>query len=238
MFISTQQFKSALSAAGVLQDGNIELLSFMFYADDCEVTAPQLTHALGYGTQAGPANSILGNLGKRIAKFLELQVPALDSQSPGWWQVVATGDKKTNGFTWQIRSELADPLIELDLLFEPTSRDYPELVKSNEVLLKGAVRTVKINAYERNSAARKLCIAHYGCACAVCAFKFEDKYGDLGKGFILVHHLKELAFIGQEYQVHPIKDLRPVCPNCHAMLHRAGSVLSISELQAMLKTEL
>ena len=70
--------------------------------------------------------------------------------------------------------------------------------------------------------ARKKCIEHYGAKCAVsnCGFDFEKLYGDIGKGFIHVHHLTQLSDIGQGYEVDPIKDLRPVCPNCHAMLHQ------------------
>ena len=33
----------------------------------------------------------------------------------------------------------------------------------------------------------------------------------------------------------PIKDLRPVCPNCHAMLHRAVPALSIDDIRGRLR---
>ncbi len=36
----------------------------------------------------------------------------------------------------------------------------------------------------------------------------------MGEGFIHVHHLKPLSEVGYEYRVDPIRDLRPVCPNC------------------------
>ena len=58
-------------------------------------------------------------------------------------------------------------------------------------------------------------------------------YGDMGDGFIHVHHLKDLATIGEEYEVDPIEDLRPVCPNCHAMLHRTVPAMSIEDLRAI-----
>jgi 5-methylcytosine-specific restriction protein A len=56
----------------------------------------------------------------------------------------------------------------------------------------------------------------------------------LGEGFIHVHHLKPLAQIGEQYELDPINDLRPVCPNCHAMLHRASPALSIDALRALI----
>ncbi|WP_444659086.1 hypothetical protein ACRQV7_00760 [Caproiciproducens sp. R2] len=37
--------------------------------------------------------------------------------------------------------------------------------------------------------------------------------------------------MGEEYIVDPIEDLEPVCPNCHAMLHRTAPPLSIEELK-------
>jgi 5-methylcytosine-specific restriction protein A len=44
-----------------------------------------------------------------------------------------------------------------------------------------------------------------------------------------------LAQVGGEYQVDPIADLRPVCPNCHAMLHsRRPTPLSIAELKRII----
>jgi 5-methylcytosine-specific restriction protein A len=69
----------------------------------------------------------------------------------------------------------------------------------------------------------------------VCGLDFGERYGALGEGFIHVHHLTELASIGREYEVDPVRDLRPVCPNCHAMLHRTDPALSPEELRAILE---
>ena len=116
-----------------------------------------------------------------------------------------------------------------DLKFEYI---HPDELNEPEELYEGCKKTVTVNAYERNPLARKKCIEHYGAKCAVpnCQFDFEKVYGDIGKGFIHVHHLTKLADIGQDYKVDPIKDLRPVCPNCHAMLHQKNPPYSIEEL--------
>jgi 5-methylcytosine-specific restriction enzyme A len=108
----------------------------------------------------------------------------------------------------------------------------------NTPINEGAVQQVFVNRYERNEAARRACIAHHGYDCAVCGFNFVVRYGDLGQGYIHVHHLVPLSTIKQEYQVDPVKDLRPVCPNCHAMLHHSDEVLSIDELRKMLSRRL
>jgi 5-methylcytosine-specific restriction protein A len=68
----------------------------------------------------------------------------------------------------------------------------------------------------------------------VCGFDFATQYGELGAGFIHVHHLRPLGEIGQEYELNPIIDLRPVCPNCHAMLHSGESTLDIEALQEIM----
>ena len=68
----------------------------------------------------------------------------------------------------------------------------------------------------------------------VCNFNFEKTYGDIGKGFIHVHHLNQISTIGEGYQINPIEDLRPVCPNCHAMLHQKNPPYPIDELKEMI----
>lgn len=99
----------------------------------------------------------------------------------------------------------------------------------------GAVRRVLVNIYERDRAARQACVAHYGTQCSVCGLDFKDRYGSLGVGFIHVHHVVPLSELGPEYELDPIRDLRPVCPNCHAMLHRRRPSLSITEVRATLR---
>lgn len=126
-------------------------------------------------------------------------------------------------------AELLESLIE-----SPPAPDlsptYPDEIDTNEPYLEGARRSVTVNAYERDPAARLACIQHYGCSCFVCGFDFADYYGDLGEGFIHVHHRRPIAECGGEYVVDPIADLIPVCPNCHAMLHRGTTPPSVEDL--------
>ena len=99
----------------------------------------------------------------------------------------------------------------------------------------GAVRQVIVNTYERSAAARTACIKAHGHRCAICDLDMGEIYGDVGEGFIHVHHLVEISAVGDEYEVDPVHDLRPVCPNCHAMLHRRTPALTMEELRAMMK---
>jgi len=111
---------------------------------------------------------------------------------------------------------------------------YPDEIEDN-TFLEGAKKQVVVNAYEKNPKARQECIKHFGARCFICKFEFEDKYGEIGKGFIHIHHVKPLSEINEEYKVDPIKDLIPVCPNCHAMIHKRKPAYSIGEIQSLLK---
>jgi 5-methylcytosine-specific restriction protein A len=117
-------------------------------------------------------------------------------------------------------------------LLSKTESIYPDELNKPETLFEGIKKTVLVNTYERNPEARSKCIQNYGVQCVVCGFDFEKKYGDIGKGFIHVHHLTQLSEIGQGYEVDPINDLRPVCPNCHAMLHKRNPPYTIAELKS------
>ncbi len=107
---------------------------------------------------------------------------------------------------------------------------YPDEIEEND-LFEGSKKQILVNAYERNSQARIECIKHYGTKCSICSFDFEKIYGEIGKDFIHVHHIKPLSEINEQYKINPIEDLRPVCPNCHAMLHKRKPAYKIEEIQ-------
>ena len=107
----------------------------------------------------------------------------------------------------------------------------PEEIIEEGPYYEGARKQIVVNAYERSSEARRKCIEHYGLNCYVCGFNFEKGYGDIGIGFIHVHHLTPLSDLDREYTLDPIRDLRPVCPNCHAMIHRQRPPLNVENIR-------
>ena len=111
----------------------------------------------------------------------------------------------------------------------------PEELREEGTYCEGKARRVLVNRYERDSAARDKCIEHYGAECFICGFNFSTAYGPAAEGFIHVHHLKPISELKGEYVVDPIVDLRPVCPNCHAMIHLGGHVRSIDEVRLLLR---
>lgn len=110
---------------------------------------------------------------------------------------------------------------------------YPEMVNEDSHAYEGIKKQVFVNKYERSSIARNKCIEFHGTACKICNLDFSKLYGDIGKGFIHVHHIIPIHKIGKQYKVNYKEDLIPVCPNCHAMLHRKvdGKELEIEELK-------
>ena len=231
MHTSIDQFKVALAAEGVLRARDLDLLRTHYGCRDCSATAGQLCRLLGYQAVI-EVNGAFGRLGHRVADYLHISPSVRSNDTFQWWTILAYGAQEQQGFVWTLRDELVAALTELRLL-EDVSDSYAEEVIGHHDLFEGALRQISVNAYERNPTARAICVQHYGPTCVVCGFNFATAYGEIGKDFIHVHHLREISQIGREYRVDPITDLRPVCSNCHAMLHRdrRRPTLSIEELR-------
>lgn len=114
-------------------------------------------------------------------------------------------------------------------------RVFPDEVPAGTVFREGRVLQIAVNAYERNPAARRQCIKHFGAVCVVCGFNFGDAYGQVAEGLIHVHHLRAISEVGEQYEIDPIEDLRPVCPNCHAVIHLRESPYTIKEVKGFLR---
>ncbi len=115
-----------------------------------------------------------------------------------------------------------------------SNAQIPEELSEESEYREGAVQSIKVNRYERDKKARDVCLSHYGYVCQVCHVKLSDIYGAIAKDLIHVHHIKPISEIGESYEVNPISDLIPVCPNCHAVIHLKIPPYSPSELVAIL----
>jgi 5-methylcytosine-specific restriction protein A len=117
---------------------------------------------------------------------------------------------------------------------ESSDQPLPEELDENQKIVEGASRRVSINAYERSPTARKKCLDARGYACTVCGFDFEETYGPVGRHYIHVHHIVAMSEIGREYEVDPVNDLVPICPNCHAMIHSTRPPMEVEQLRSHL----
>ncbi|NVN92477.1 MAG: HNH endonuclease [Desulfuromonadales bacterium] len=86
--------------------------------------------------------------------------------------------------------------------------------------------------YERDPRLRAKAITLHGTTCVACGFDFEKKYGEYGKDYIEVHHIKPVSELGGNTRINPQTDMAVLCSNCHRIVHRKRErVLSIDELK-------
>lgn len=113
-----------------------------------------------------------------------------------------------------------------------------EIEKIGELgFAEGRVIQVLQNRYERNPVNRELCLSANGYKCEICGFDFQQFYGELGYKFIHVHHIEPVSSHGGEYYLDPVKDMIPVCPNCHTMLHKVNPPIKPERLQEIIEIQ-
>ena len=117
----------------------------------------------------------------------------------------------------------------------PLERTEEVFIDNERGYFEGAVMQVLVNRYERDSRNRSAAIAIHGWNCNACGFNFESNYGEIGAGFVEVHHKIPLASLGAEYVVSPLEDLVPLCSNCHSMVHRRTPPFSSAELGELIR---
>ncbi|QSX09665.1 HNH endonuclease [Alkalibacter rhizosphaerae] len=112
------------------------------------------------------------------------------------------------------------------------SEEAENNLEYSEIRPEGNVKYIYGKKYERDPVNRANAIKYHGTICKICGFDFEEVYGQRGKGYIEIHHIKPLSFIGEEVKINPITDLIPVCANCHRMIHRRkNDILDLEEMK-------
>lgn len=123
--------------------------------------------------------------------------------------------------------------IDSKLIYSDITIDDDNEISGNA---EGNVKYYYGKRYERDPVNREKAIAIHGTICCVCKFDFEEYYGERGKGYIEIHHVRPLSTLDEEIVINPETDLVPVCSNCHKMIYRyKDRVLEIEELKSMLK---
>lgn len=212
---------------------------------------------LEFGTKQVQAHEKIGNIldcpASSVKHYRDIFDPYHSNSRTGWVQRELKKETKSfakevyEGFKAYseedintiIQSILDRPKRKFKELFDPLDADAVEVqnqkaTENKFILEEGKLYEITLTRHERNPKARKKCLEHYGTDCYVCGFNFEQVFGEIGKDFIHVHHLLPLSEISQEYEVDPINDLRPVCPNCHAMIHKNNPPFTIEEIKNLL----
>lgn len=215
-----------------VSDSQIRLLLVQYAAEERSVTASRLADLAGIKGGHSVVNLLYGRLGHTFCDELGIEPELRPDFTHRWWSVWSKGWDTDGGFVWQMLPQVAEALEHLgwvDVTQEPGE------IRQPESLVEGAVRRIVVNAYERNPRARARCIEAHGARCCVCETSLDALYGDVAEGFIHVHHLRSISDIAAEYELDPVRDLRPVCPNCHAVIHLGGENRSIDEVRRMLR---
>lgn len=182
---------------------------------------------IGYYTKASEENCVLLPIGKRT-----LRIPKAKGNSGGIGQsqvwFADSGRENDNKFGEKLKNFMAN-------YYHISLEEEINLSPIVNLSIEGKRGIQETKFLTRSQKARRQCIEHYGAVCQVCNFDFEIFYGDIGKGFIHVHHTQPLAHFESEREVNPIKDLIPVCPNCHAMIHKRDEPYSINELKRIIE---
>ena len=145
-----------------------------------------------------------------------------------------SGDSRVEGLNWYLAylssSKSRDATPE-----EPVVRSSKRRVRLATPEMEGKHIKREQTVILRNQEARKKCIERYGCRCAACNLVMSEKYGAIADGFIEVHHLNPIHLFDDAHVVDPITDLIPLCPNCHAMIHKLEDPSDIEGLKQLIE---
>lgn len=123
-----------------------------------------------------------------------------------------------------------------ELLFSLlTITDVEVLSDDTAIQNEGTATEVRSIRYERNPINRQLCLFRKGYNCSVCGMNFYNVYGEIGYHFIEVHHTTPVSMMGPDYHLDVDRDLVPLCPNCHAMVHKRNPLFTVEELKKLMK---
>lgn len=206
------------------------MLQAHYHAPGRTLTATQMSRAMGYRNYRA-ANVHNGTLGKRIAHVLHYR----QRREVDLWMLV-TFTRPHSEWHWTMRPQVAKALEQLGWTGDDAAPLPEEIVVTGDIY-EGAVQKVKVNKYERSGQARAECILHHGCKCSVCGQLLADIYGEVAQGFTHVHHFRPLARTNREYRVDPVRDLCPICPNCHAIMHLKSPPYTIGQVRNFMKAK-
>lgn len=221
-------------------EGHLAMLEAHYRAVRRRITATDLAAAAGYSSY-GAANLQYGIFAHKLCDAMSFAPPVGNSGEPTYTYVLAASSKLQNlDWEWTMHPVVAQA-IELSGLFGGAvpavemGTIYPDEVPEDERYIEGATQQRTVNAHERSRAARTACLEYWGTTCSVCEIDFDTTYGAESARCIHVHHLEPLAALRSQHVVNPVDDLRPVCPNCHTVLHTVEPPLSVSELRTRLR---
>ncbi len=108
------------------------------------------------------------------------------------------------------------------------------VVRTGARYVEGRLVDVVMTYRERSEQARSACLSAYGFDCVVCGVNLKRKYRGMDRELIHVHHEDPLSQAKGSREFDPIETMKPVCPNCHSVIHSRTVPYSIEEVRTML----
>lgn len=214
-----------------LSDRGLKVLRFQFQQPGRAVTSQDIRDHFGYSS-IGASNLLYGNLGKQFAAALPMQTEPEGSSRTRYWKALATGDGSGEHFIWIMRPELANALVQTNLV-DP-STDGLVMVPDVDVhaasfsAVEGRRKLVIHLIRERNRsivAAKKS--SAESLACEICGFDTTVVYGE---EYCEVHHLTPLSELQEDAET-SLDDLAIVCANCHRIIHLYSPPLTLDQVR-------
>ncbi len=233
--ISTELWTKLLKDKKVTTEKDMEILSLVYRSKNHEMHASDIANKLNV-SHWGTINLQIYHFSERVLAKTGVKPSWMKKNKKNWWHIPFLGCEKPRHFEWILRHELVTAFENI-LGSEEIEIISPDelMIDTSMPLTEGAASTVLVNRYERNKKARDACVAHYGNCCTICCFNFEQIYGAIGKNRIIVHHLVPQSSKQKEYVVDPVHDLRPVCPNCHLIIHSKIEPFMIEDVKKMIE---
>lgn len=215
--------KQLFTKADFFTQKEIDLLKIVYSFPEHSARASDIYMLLGY-KKYPPVNALVGRMGKKIASEVNIPLSERYNGTYRGWDVLFNGRSiGVGGWLWTLKDEYIQILEEMNMVEEDFNSDE-KIENPGYEIEEGNCYIRNRVFYERNPIARKKCIEYYGWKCYICRFDFLQIYGEVGRGFIEVHHIVPISEINGQYTINPIRDLRPVCSNCHSMIHRKKGV--------------
>jgi predicted HNH restriction endonuclease len=240
---STSKYRAALQEIGAqITPLQLSLLEAHYLAPHHTASSEEIALAAGKPWQV--TNAHYGRLGTNLRRVLGLPLRAGEQQST----ILAFFERPTETFSfcrWIMHPPLAKAIREVgwfgaeDAGTQPLNaqldnRSAREGQKRRRLNIhrarESSLRRAKIEAFRREHQGRIFCEV------PGCGFDFEVVYGDLGRGFAEVHHLKPLAELDSPVYT-TLGDLAVVCANCHRMIHRNSDCRALETITPILNSQ-
>jgi 5-methylcytosine-specific restriction enzyme A len=238
--ITVEEWKSMLQNPEIFGERYLDMIVKWYNEIDHRATTQAIMAKYPSELKGTPYNGYVIGLTNRILKHLNrFEVIGTEGNKSkfivpfeGWHEDYKEG----NHFVWKLRDELVQALEELEMVDEQKFPSEEEELTSYSIesTPEGNKVVCYTTRYERNAKNRDTAIKIHGTVCQGCGFDFEKTYGEIGRGYIEVHHIKPLSEGKGVTKPDAATDLICVCSNCHRMIHRRkDSVLSLKELRKL-----